>query len=75
MVAELVKMSSAIQPTTYTLWVSSPLPTKTASWFAQATATSKEELETKVAGVKNLFKNRRFAVVEGAIPPFWRPVP
>lgn len=68
-------MASALQPKTYTLWVSSPIPAKTASWFAQATGNSREELEVRVNGVKNLFKNRRFVVVEGAIPPFWRPVP
>lgn len=72
--ADLAVMSSAIQPPIYTLWVSCPVPSKRASWFAQATANSKEELELKANGVRNLFKNRQFSVMEGVLPPFWRPV-
>lgn len=52
----------------YSLWASSP-PGEPGQWHHQDTGTDYDQLELKAKGLRRLFTNRRFVVVQGLEPP------
>ena len=66
-------MVVAERPSSYSLWMSSPLPSDTARWELLDSGYDRATLERQARSMAPLLSLRRLVVVEGMNPPQWRP--